>query len=44
MHRFIINLPDDVFEKLREIAFKKKVSISKLAVSYIIEQIEKEGE
>lgn len=42
MHRFIVNLPDEVFEELREKAFKRKVSISKLSVSYIEEKLKED--
>ena len=39
MHRFVVNLKPELFEKLREIAFKEKISISKLIMKYIEKEI-----
>ena len=39
MHRFVVNLKPELFEKLREIAFKEKISISKLIIKYIEKEI-----
>ena len=42
VHRYIFNLPFSVYTKLREVAFKRNISMSKYVLDALVWRLEQE--